>query len=140
MSPADALPPLVGSGLDDGFAVRLPRAAASAGAARRVVIKHFGELLAQATLDDALLVVSELVTNALLHGEGDIELRLAFDGQRVTGEVTDEGMRFTRPLRENGSGQIGGHGLYLVGCIASSWGLGEGSTHVWFEILAQRRY
>jgi anti-sigma regulatory factor (Ser/Thr protein kinase) len=140
MRPAQALPPFTGDpGHDGGFAVRLPRARSAAGAARHVVKKHFNDLLADETLDDALLVVSELVTNALLHGAGDIELRVAFDGQRVKGEVTDEGMRFTQPLREHDLAQIGGHGLYLVGCIADSWGRGEGSNHVWFEILAPRR-
>jgi len=140
MSPAEALPPFVGDpGLDSGFAVRLPRAPTAAGSARHVVKKHFNDLLADETLDDALLVVSELVTNALRHGDGDIELRVAFDGQRLRGEVTDQGIRFTQPLREHASGQIGGHGLHLVGCIADSWGRGEGSTHVWFEILVQRR-
>ena len=137
MPPVDASPPAtrVVPGLDDAFAVRLAPAKGAASAARDVVKQRFGDLLAQETMDDALLVVSELVTNAVLHGEGQIELRMHFDGQRVTGDVTDEGTHFMPPQRAHAAGQIGGHGVYLVGRIANSWGRREGSSHVWFEIL-----
>jgi serine/threonine-protein kinase RsbW len=118
------------------FCVHLPHAAGAAGAARRVVKKRLGDVLAQEALDDALLVVSELVTNAVQHGAGDIELRIDFDGRRVTGDVNDEGMPFTQSPRAHGADQIGGHGLNLVARIANSWGLREGSSRVWFEILA----
>jgi two-component sensor histidine kinase len=77
------------------------------------------------------------VTNAVQHGAGAIELRIDFDGRRVTGDVSDEGLRFTQSVRNiHRPDEIGRHGLDLVERIANSWGLGEGSSRVWFEILA----
>jgi anti-sigma regulatory factor (Ser/Thr protein kinase) len=140
MSPAQAsLPGTLGAPDHNvGIAVRLPRSTSAAHGARHIVKQRFGELLAEQMLDDALLVVSELVTNAVLHGTGDIELRLAFDGQRLTGEVTDEGILFTGRARELDRHEAGGRGLDLVGSIADTWGLRERSARVWFEILVQR--
>lgn len=123
---------------DLGVVVRLPRSPRAAHGARQAVRERFGDLLARDTLDDALLVVSELVTNAVLHGQGDIELHLDFDGQRVSGEVRDEGVGCAQQLRERRLDDGGGRGLGLVGQIADSWGLHEGPNHVWFQILAQR--
>ncbi|MEA2187656.1 MAG: hypothetical protein QOK16_2667 [Solirubrobacteraceae bacterium] len=138
MSPAEALPPVTPPDAElDSFALRLPNGVSAAGGARRIVKKRFGDVLATETLDDALLVVSELVTNAVQHGAGAIELRIDFDGRRVTGDVSDEGLRFTQSVRTtHRPDEIVGHGLDLVERIANSWGLGEGSSRVWFEILA----
>lgn len=141
MSPARVPAPFAfgDAGLDVSFAVRLPRADGAASIARQAVNKHLGDLLAEVALGDTLLVVSELVTNAVLDGNGDIELRIAFDGQRVTGDVIDEGIRFSPQPRTHGSCHAAGDGISLMGSIADSWGLQEGSNHVWFEILADRQ-
>jgi anti-sigma regulatory factor (Ser/Thr protein kinase) len=138
MSPAEMLPPVTPrDAVLDSVAVCLPIGASAAGGARSVVKKRFGDVLATETLDDALLVVSELVTNAVRHGAGAIELRIDFDGHRVTGDVSDEGLRFTQSVgNTHRPDEIGGHGLDLVARIANSWGLGEESSCVWFEILA----
>jgi len=137
MPPAEALPlsTPTRTGLGASFGWRLPSTPDAAGAARRVVSKLVGEQMAQEMLDDALLVISELVTNAVLHGNGDIEVRLAFDGQRVRGDVTDEGKRFTQQQPEHDPEQVGGHGLFLVSRIADRWGLHADTSGVWFEIL-----
>ncbi len=141
MPPAKAsLPaPFGGSGRDPSVVASLPRVPAAARRARHVIKKRFNGMLAEDTLDDVLLVVSELVTNAVLHGEGDIELHIAFDGKRVTGAVTDEGIRLVQQLRDRSPDQVGGRGLLLVERIADSWGLQEGSSHVWFELLDRRQ-
>jgi hypothetical protein len=118
------------------FAVRLPRANEAAGAARHVVKQRLGDLLAEEALADTLLVVSDLVSDAVLDGHGDIELRIAFDGQRVSGDVSDDGIRVTRSLPRHDPDHAG---ISLLGTIADSWGLHEGSNHVWFEILANRQ-
>lgn len=89
-------------------------------------------------MDDVLLVVSELATNALLHGSGDIELRIAFDGRCVTGAVADAGTRFTRAPREQPHTRIGGNGLYLVERLTTRWVGHEGTASVWFEIPGRR--
>jgi anti-sigma regulatory factor (Ser/Thr protein kinase) len=88
MSPADtSLAPTdsdVGGVAD--IAVRLPRDRTTAAAARRLLRTRLGRVVPEEALDDALIVVSELVSNAVVHGSGEIELRIAFDGTRVTGD------------------------------------------------------
>jgi histidine kinase-like protein len=79
------------------------------------------------------LLVSELATNALLHGRGNIKLRAAIDAQRVWAAVIDEGGGFDESLHRRECDQIGGWGLGLVDVLASGWGV-ENSSQVWFEL------
>lgn len=123
---------------DAGLALSLPRTPSAAAIARRGVTSCFGDLLGEETLDDVLLVVSELVTNALLHGQGAIKLRMTFDAHGVVGAVTDEGDAFHGKPLERDLDRVGGHGLHIVGRVAGSWGLSVGSTSIWFEIPAGR--
>jgi anti-sigma regulatory factor (Ser/Thr protein kinase) len=118
--------------------VRLPRDPAAAAAARRVVRTRFGQFLTGDTLDDVLLVISELVSNAVLHGTGDIELRVTYDGRRISGDVADQGAGFARPTHRRAPGQIGGNGLHIVDRVASCWGIHDHAAHVWFEIPERR--
>ena len=93
-------------------------------------------------LDDEMapleLAVSELVTNAVVHGQGLIDVRMEIVVDRIRLEVTDQG-RATPAIRPgNGGGQassIGGWGLQLVESLSDDWGVGrEGeSTRVWME-------
>lgn len=92
-------------------------------------------------LEDVRLVVSELVTNAVLHGPSDrgpvtLKLRVAGPG-RVCGEVADQGDGVVEILEEASDG--GGWGLRLLDELADRWGVREGSTHVWFELSARGR-
>jgi anti-sigma regulatory factor (Ser/Thr protein kinase) len=118
--------------------VRLPRDPAAGAAARRIVRTRFGQFVTDETLDDVLLVVSELVSNAVLHGTGDIDLRVTYDGMRVTGDVADQGAGFAGPTHGRAPGQIGGNGLRIVDRVASCWGIHDHSAHVWFEISDRR--
>jgi anti-sigma regulatory factor (Ser/Thr protein kinase) len=120
------------------FAVRLPSNPSAAAAARRLRRMRFGHVVAEDTMDDVLIVVSELVANAVLHGSGEIELRVAFDGTRVTGEVADEGGGFARQPPKPVSDPIAGNGLYLVERIVSGWGVQDDSAQIWFEIPERR--
>jgi anti-sigma regulatory factor (Ser/Thr protein kinase) len=121
---------------DAGFSISLPRTPTAAAHARRAVASGFGDLLGEESLDDVMLVVSELVTNALLHGRGDIKLRIAVGARLVTGAVSDGGRTFRgRPLEPNPA-RIGGHGLRIVDHVAERWGQDGTSTNVWFEIPA----
>lgn len=139
MSPVDASPQRHrgDGGRTVSLAARLPRNGTAPAAARHLVRSRLAHLLAPDTTQDVLLVVSELLTNALLHGAGDIELRLAFDGDLVTGAVTDEGPGFVRGGHIRPASRAGGKGLYLVGRLARRWGVREDSGHVWFEIAAE---
>lgn len=116
---------------------RLPRDATAPAAARSLVRKCLAQLVAPETCDDILLVVSELVTNALLHGAGAIGIRVAYDGSTVTGAVSDEGSGFARGAQGRSANAVGGHGLRVVGRLGR-WGVHhDRGAHVWFEIAAR---
>lgn len=117
------------------FSLVLPRDPTASALARRAVRESLIDVVPAATLADVTLTVSELVANAVLHGTGEIELRIDAHGTSVKGEVIDEGGGFEQQMREDGGLEgIGGRGLYIVGQLAESWGVHEGTTHVWFEI------
>jgi anti-sigma regulatory factor (Ser/Thr protein kinase) len=118
----------------DPVEVELPRDASAAGQARRLVGDRVAAELGSEELDRARLLVSELVTNAVLHGLGAITLRARLDADRLLVEVSDEGSGFERAIRQNDLEQLGGWGLSIVDAEASRWGVHEGTTHVWFEI------
>jgi anti-sigma regulatory factor (Ser/Thr protein kinase) len=82
------------------------------------------------------VVVSELFTNAVRHGDGAVEVRLAADGEVIRVEVRDEGGG--RPVLRTpdpSGAQPGGWGLHLVGQLADTWGadVRDGRTLVWAE-------
>ena len=89
-------------------------------------------------IDDATLLVSELVSNGVKYGgDGRIMLYLGADRDRVRAEIVDQGSGFeplTRARRNMKLADEGGWGLHLVESLADDWGVHEGSTHVWFEI------
>jgi anti-sigma regulatory factor (Ser/Thr protein kinase) len=116
------------------LALELPRAPGAPGMARRRLARSFGQTLDEDQLRTAALLTSELVTNALLHGEGTITLRASLDDVRLLVEVIDEGHGLdTANRRHNGDG-IGGYGLRIVDSEASRWGTRGDTTHVWFEL------
>jgi light-regulated signal transduction histidine kinase (bacteriophytochrome) len=85
-------------------------------------------------LAEAELLVSELASNALRHGRGEVTLRARLDGDRLLVEVVDEGSGFERALHHRAFGEVGGWRLEIVEDVASCWGVREGTTHVWFEL------
>jgi anti-sigma regulatory factor (Ser/Thr protein kinase) len=109
-------------------------------ATARASVRDLEPLLGRARTDDATLLVSELVTNAVKYGPEDGEIRLIIgrDGACTRFTVHDPGagplpeMRPSNPLPQQG----GGHGLRLVDLIADRWGVERGSTRVWFELDA----
>lgn len=82
------------------------------------------------------LVVSELVTNAVLHGEGPVCLRLRPKGGTIEGEVADGGDGFSaaggRPAPRPDNAE-GGRGLFLVDALCSRWEVDPGRSRVRFE-------
>jgi anti-sigma regulatory factor (Ser/Thr protein kinase) len=102
--------------------------------ARRAVQRSLGELLAPRVLEDVLLVVSELVTNAVLHGHGSVALQLAYDGTHIAGTVSDHGDGFTDAAGKHDPTRGGGRGLDLVDQLTSRWGLHQTTSRVWFEL------
>jgi PAS domain S-box-containing protein len=113
-------------------------------AARRFVAATFCAWPRLRTDDDlqdtALLLTSEIVTNAIRHGQGPINLRLRHVEQELTIEVTDHSTRQPQPhLLATGEA---GRGLILVHALANTWGvrpINNGKT-VWFTLnLKQTR-
>jgi anti-sigma regulatory factor (Ser/Thr protein kinase) len=109
----------------------LPRSPHSAGTARELVNAHTTMLGSQQRADAALMV-SELVTNALLHGVGTITLRIDVEDASVRVEVADESDIALAPSPTPGA--PGGWGLRIVAELAGEWGIREGSTRVWFRL------
>jgi anti-sigma regulatory factor (Ser/Thr protein kinase) len=112
----------------------LPQAITAPRIARHALNRFCHGRLEDQQLSDAELMVSELVTNALRHGCGQIVLRAALDDDRLRVEVIDQGTGFERELRRRDFDVVGGWGLDIVEDASSRWGVHEGTTHVWFEL------
>jgi len=102
--------------------------------ARRAIRDTLAHRLGAERTYDLSLLVTELVTNAVVHGRGSITLKIRVDDGNVYGEVIDEGGGFEQEVRERGADEIGGRGLAIVDALSSRWGIHEGTTHVWFEL------
>ncbi|MEK8173200.1 ATP-binding protein [Streptomyces sp. M19] len=78
--------------------------------------------------DNAELVVSELITNAVRHTSTErIGCHVRFVTARLRLEVTDHGSARTEPrARSVDSEQEGGRGLMLVDALAETWGVKPG--------------
>jgi anti-sigma regulatory factor (Ser/Thr protein kinase) len=117
----------------------LPPRAEAAALARRSLEDLESDLPPEA-LDSLRLLVSELVTNSVRHGDlsasDRIRLRLTDRGDRIRVEVTDPGDGFgPRPSLGTEPDSPSGWGLFLVSQIADRWGTEENSvTTVWFEL------
>ena len=114
--------------------VELPRDRGAARVARQLLAERFGAQLTAEELDTVWLLVSELVNNAVLHGQGQITMKAQVDGRQVRVDVIDGGTGFERHVRHTGFDALGGRGLQIVEAESSRWGISEGTTHVWFEL------
>jgi len=114
--------------------MELPRGPRASALARRSLTDWYGGELETDEFQRALLMVSELVTNAVVHGHGRIRLRTDLDEDRILVEVLDEGSGFEHEVREVPFHELRGRGLGIVDAASSRWGIHEGTTHVWFEL------
>jgi len=89
-------------------------------------------------LDDLELLLSELVTNAVIHAGGDVQVTISIDTHRVHVEVGDTNR--TPPALRTPDG-TGGRGLRLVDAVATRWGIifDHSGKSVWFEVDAAYR-
>lgn len=114
----------------------LPPEDRSPAAARQIVRKAVMTAGLEHVLDEALLLTTELVTNALVHGGTEVELVVEVEELRLKVEVSDRGdgrvLMATAPSEE----REGGRGIWLVDALATVWGTRhspDGKT-VWFEL------
>ena len=114
----------------------LPASPASARRARRLVVDALHRLHWETATEVAELLVSELVTNAVLHARTDIRLRVQAEDSWVRVEVHDAS---PAPVHRRHYAQESttGRGLALVEALAARWGSelirGDGKS-VWFEL------
>ena len=105
----------------------------------RALVRQVAARLPATVAEDAQLLMSELVTNAVVHTlpqpEHGIHVWIRAADQGVYAEVRDAGH-----VRGDGTSDVEGLGvgLHLVEALASDWGAevsGDGRT-VWFELIA----
>jgi anti-sigma regulatory factor (Ser/Thr protein kinase) len=105
--------------------------------ARRLVRRTVGDLVPEDVVETAELLVSELVTNAVVHGSGIIVVVIDCDDQHVSISVSDDEpaepqIQPERPMA------IGGRGLRMIESLASAWGVRPRSDgpgkQVWVQL------
>jgi anti-sigma regulatory factor (Ser/Thr protein kinase) len=121
------------SSMEKLLELELPRERTCGLIARRAVEEQAGDGLPERFVDDLKLVVTELVDNAYLHGNGRIWLTLAREGGRLRVEVVDEGEGAAMEVNPTPSAH-GGYGLRIVETLSTAWGAFEGTTHVWADL------
>lgn len=97
-------------------------------------------------LDDALLLLSEVVTNAITHSDsghsrsGQVTVQITRLGTTVQVDVADAGSSTTTPaVRTPALANDGGRGLWLVDTLADEWGFQHDKTGglVWFRLTSR---
>ena len=105
-------------------------------AARRFVTQALNEAEDDDLIDNVTLLVSELVTNAVMHAGSDVEVMVRLTATAARVEVTDASTQNVAP-RDAASDEDSGRGLAMVDSLARRWGVREarnGGKTVWFEI------
>ena len=127
--------------LDGG--AHVPHRVDSVPAARSFLAKLLkGWEVSDAVIDDASLLTTELLTNAVVHGTGVVDLSIAVDDGVLHIGVHDHGTE--RPeVCDVSTDSVGGRGVWLVQSIAQDWGSesvhgGEPGKTVWFELTTKQ--
>ena len=112
--------------------------------ARTKLAETFDDRLDGPVVNNMRLLVSELVTNCVVHGGADgaggpIRVRAAVEDDCVRTEVCHDGPGFAAPSAVPDLDSPGGLGLFLVEQMSKAWGIEHSrETCVWFELnLAQ---
>ena len=126
-----------------GTVVELPTSPRAAHLARELVRRHAAKRLSPGAMEDAVLLVSEVVTNALLHGSPPVTLALypVDDAGRLRVSVSDRQLAdpVVQPREPLAAG---GRGMAVVAQVATRWGvdhLSDGTKRVWFEVCGPPR-
>jgi anti-sigma regulatory factor (Ser/Thr protein kinase) len=124
-----------------GTRVAVPHSRASVAMARHTFCDELAARgVPRSEQEDAVLVLSELLSNAITHAiplpDGQIRIRWQVTPERLHMEITDGGA-LTRPsagVAEVSS--LGGRGLDIVRSVSSHWGFteGRGTVTVWAEL------
>ena len=111
--------------------------------ARAEVREAIAGRVSQSESEIAVLITSELVTNAVVHPvhqEGaSIGLRIGTDEGRIRIEVSDSGHGFEPGALTRDDNAIGGRGLVVVDRGATRWGTSNNDRFsVWFELASEQ--
>ncbi|MFG2855994.1 SpoIIE family protein phosphatase [Streptomyces mirabilis] len=113
---------------------RVPEAVRHARRFTRRTLRAWG--VPDDSMDGGLLVVSELVTNALVHTDGQVRLDITLINHRLRISVADTSPR--TPIKPTSIGweATGGRGILLVEAMSATWGSVpvSGGKQVWSEI------
>jgi two-component sensor histidine kinase len=96
------------------------------------------------SIDDVVLVASELVGNAVLHAaasyDQELDVRWDVESDSVTVQVVDGSADLPRQRSTNES-ETGGRGLAIVAALAVDWGVrrNERGKQVWARVPITRR-
>lgn len=116
---------------------RVPQAVGHARRFARRTLRSWG---VTAEYDAVLLVVSELVTNALVHTDGKVRMDLTLVNNRLRVAIADASPR--SPVRPSSIGweATGGRGVLLVEAVSATWGTlpVSGGKQVWAELVLGR--
>ncbi|WP_161165014.1 SpoIIE family protein phosphatase [Streptomyces sp. SID5910] len=117
---------------------RLPEAVRHARRFTNRTLRSWG--VPASDIDAVLLVVSELVTNALVHTDGKVRLDLTLVGSRLRVAVADASPRTPVKPTSIGWEATGGRGILLVEAVSTTWGTLPvgGGKQVWSEITLGR--
>ena len=123
---------------DDVTRAVLPANRNAPGAARKLLGFCFAHALGAGALSDAQLLISELVTNSLVHGElGDgasIVVRMHLHTEALRLEVHNRGSAGSIAANGGDPGRSRGHGLDIVRSLGTRWGVLRGmDTCVWVD-------
>jgi len=122
-------------------AYAFPCDAHSVGGARRWLAEALSKWrMEPAVIDTAVLLVSELATNAIIHTGSSFDVSVSVSGRRVRVSVADDSPcpPIPRP-RPSPADQEGGQGLHLIQTLARAWGTDQVPADgkvVWFEVTA----
>jgi PAS domain S-box-containing protein len=128
----------IGSEAEPVLALALSGGPTAPRAARRALAEALAGRVSERIEGDALLIVSELVTNAIRHGgapgaDDELTLHAALVPQGLRLEVCDPGPGFEPG--GHGPRPDGGYGLHLLDRLASRWGVaGAEPVTVWVEL------
>jgi anti-sigma regulatory factor (Ser/Thr protein kinase) len=114
----------------------LPLDPESAASARSFVARTLGQRGLMRHCDVAVLLASELVTNALRHARTEVRLRVATSPGRLRIEVVDGSGQVPLPRHAIPDQDESGRGMVLVAGLSDRWGAepGFGGKCVWFEL------
>jgi anti-sigma regulatory factor (Ser/Thr protein kinase) len=113
----------------------LPPEPESAAAGRSFVSAQVGDYLSPEERDTAVLLASELITNAILHARTPLQVGVTCWPRRVMVSVGDRNL--LRPEQQPYSEErTGGRGLGFVDALAHRWGVTEyeGGKTTWFIV------